>query len=199
MLFFHSERGEPVNMIVKRLRYRDCVPSFSSWCHYQEAAFNIDMAIRRLEELQCFNTAEVVLVWAWTAGIVTRAGCDDETLRFYRNHGTTRLIALRQHIIEEIEPLVLTDLYLTQPHGSPVRSSQGLALMSHPKYGSWDWYQTYYCLAQVCQVRRLYHLFEYDPATWKEVVAVGVDGETDLLPGCSVIPAPFVDWVCDYP
>jgi hypothetical protein len=33
-------------------------------------------AIRRLEELQCLNTAEVVILWAWTAGVVNPADHD---------------------------------------------------------------------------------------------------------------------------
>jgi len=32
---------------------------------------NISVAIRRLEELQCLNTAEVVIMWAWTVDVVT--------------------------------------------------------------------------------------------------------------------------------
>ena len=31
-------------------------------------ATTVVVAIRRLEELQCLNTAEVVIMWAWTVG-----------------------------------------------------------------------------------------------------------------------------------
>ena len=58
-------------------------------------------------------------------------------------------------------------------------------------------------VSRVCQLRRLYHLFGYDLAMWKEEVAAGetvvvegAGGETDVLPGH---PVQFADWVCDYP
>ena len=40
-------------------------------------ATKIGTAIRRLEELRCFNTAEVVIMWAWTVGVVTPVGHGD--------------------------------------------------------------------------------------------------------------------------
>jgi len=56
------------------------------------------------------------------------------------------------------------------------------------------------CLAQVCQLRRLYHLFGYDPVSWKEAVAVEeVDEGTDTLSVQLVTPIQLMDWTCDYP
>ena len=55
-------------------------------------------------------------------------------------------------------------------------------------------------VAQVCQMRRLYHLFGYNPTTWKEAVGVEeVGGEADTLLGRSVAPTQTTDWMCDYP
>jgi len=58
-------------------------------------------------------------------------------------------------------------------------------------------------VSQVCQLRRLYDLFEHDHLTWNEEEAVfveEVDEERDVLVGRSaVMPAQFTEWVCDYP
>ena len=56
-------------------------------------------------------------------------------------------------------------------------------------------------VAQVCRLRRLYHLFGYDPVTWEEAVAVEeVDEEMDTSSGQSVmIPVRLADCTCDYP
>ena len=178
------------------------------WPELLRTTAKIGMAIRRLEELQCFNTAEVVILWAWAVGVVKPTGQDDwrligrETLRFYQTHGTRRLAALKQFINTANAPRLRGWFYEQQPWGPPepqAGNSQELILTPYPRRRSFDWCQTYFCLAQACQVRRLYHLFGYDPMTWKEAVAVEVDGETDLLPGCPVTHAPLVDWVCDYP
>ena len=65
---------------------------------------NIIAAIRRLEELRCSKTAEVVILWAWTSGAIDAADHDgwkligDDTLRFYRTHGMERLTTLKRHI-----------------------------------------------------------------------------------------------------
>jgi len=63
-------------------------------------------AVGRLEELGCLNTAEVVLMWAWTAGVVDPMDRDPwkliwrDTLRFYQTHGIGRLAALSRHIVD---------------------------------------------------------------------------------------------------
>lgn len=48
-------------------------------------------------------------------------------------------------------------------------------------------------VSQVCQLRRLYHMFGYDAATWKEAVVVEeVDEEMNVLLGCSTTHVPFM-------
>jgi len=64
------------------------------------------MAIKRLEELQCPNTAEFVILWAWTVGAVEMVDRDAwglierNTLDFYQTHGIRRLTTLSQHITD---------------------------------------------------------------------------------------------------
>ena len=178
------------------------------WPELLCTATKIGMAIRCLEELRRFNTAEVAIMWAWTVGLVTPVGHGDwrligrETLRFYQTYGTRRLAALAHHINKAGVYRFVIRIHKQQPQGSPkpqAGNSQGLIPTPYPRHGTFSLDGAYFFLVLVCQVRRLYHLFGYDPATWKEVVAVEVDGETDLLPGCSVTPTPFVDWACDYP
>ena len=41
-----------------------------SWLEFLRTPAKIIAAIRHLEELQCLNTAEVVIMWAWTVGVV---------------------------------------------------------------------------------------------------------------------------------
>jgi hypothetical protein len=181
----------------------------NTWSEVLRTATKIEMATRCLEEFRCFNTAQVVIMWAWTVGAVNPMNRDDErligreTLRFYQAHGTKRLTALRQHIVEAVEERkLLIGFYERQiwgPSEPRTGNNQRLVPTPHPRCRSWDWCKTYICLALACQVRRLYHLFGYDHATWKEAVEVGVDEEAELLPGCSVAPAPFADWACDYP
>ena len=194
----------------KRTIFRDVLEAERSILpKFLHTAAKVDMAIRCLEELRCLNTTEVVIMWAWAIGAVHPVGRDDwrligrETLRFYQTHGMKRLAALRQHIIEAAEgPGLPNRLYRQQSRPSPEQApgnNQRLTPRPRRQLRSLHWCKKYICLAQTCQVHRLYHLFGYDPATWKEAVAVGVGGETGLLPGCSVAPASFMDWACDYP
>ena len=50
-------------------------------------------AIRHLEELQCPNTAQVVILWAWTVGVANVVDHDAwgsierNTLHFYKDMG----------------------------------------------------------------------------------------------------------------
>jgi len=62
--------------------------------------------IERLEELLCPSTAEVVLMWTWTIGVVDTVDHDSwklnegETLAFYRAQGMGHLNILSQHIVD---------------------------------------------------------------------------------------------------
>ena len=160
-------------------------------------AVKISMAIGRLEELQCSNTVEVVIMWAWTVGTVNPVDRDGwqligrDTLRFYQAHGVERLTALKQHVtggaLERYRRESGMEIFVELP-----------VLKLQPEIGSR--YHTYMNLSQTCQLRRLYHLFGYDPTTWKEAVGVEeVDGKIEVPPGHSVALSPFMGWVCDYP
>ncbi|KAF9643571.1 hypothetical protein BDM02DRAFT_1411387 [Thelephora ganbajun] len=80
-----------------------------SWQELLCTPTKITTAIRRLEELQCLNTAEVVITRAWTIGVIDPVDHDgwrligNETLRFYQTHGTGRLTALKRHILDTDE------------------------------------------------------------------------------------------------
>ena len=77
-----------------------------TWSAFLCTAAKIIAAIGRLEELQCLNTAEVVILWAWTTEVMDQADhegwrlIEDDTVRFYQTHGTERLTTLRRHIID---------------------------------------------------------------------------------------------------
>jgi len=122
------------------------------------------VAIRRLEDLQCLNTAEVVILWAWTIGVVNPIDhgawelIGRDTLRFYRTHGIERLAALSQHITDTT--MAATHIrFLVERYGSsPCRARELPIPATRP-----DDYNDF-CISQVCQLRRLYHLFWYQPA-----------------------------------
>ena len=65
-------------------------------------------AVGRLEELQCLNTAEVVIMWAWTSGVLDVEDRDAwglverSTLLFYQTHGIGRLKCLERHLANKI-------------------------------------------------------------------------------------------------
>ena len=168
----------------------------------------IAMAIRRLEELQCSNTAEVVIMWAWTVGIVDPVDHDgwrligDDTLRFYQTHGMERLDTLKRHIVDTTMDNNRFIHLLSESRGCswlrvenlpqlPLRELESVMLSK---------YCAYLYLSRPCQLRRLYRLFGHDSVTWEEAVkAVGVNKEMYLPPGRSVMHIPSVDWACDYP
>lgn len=84
-------------------------------------------AIRRLEELQCLNTAQVVIMWAWTIGVVNPVDrvdwklIQDETLRFYNAHGVQRLVALALHVIDTTTELAHEFFLRAHYKNSPYR------------------------------------------------------------------------------
>ena len=160
-------------------------------------AREITMGIRRLEELQCPNVAEVVMMWAWTVSVVNPVDRDGwqligrDTLRFYQTHGVERLIALKRHVADRDMFFNRWEYRLDIIIGLPV-----LKLQPDPP----SRYITCAYLSQACQLRRLYHLFGYDPTMWMEAVGVEeVDEKIHVSSGSSVALTPFVDWTCDYP
>ena len=182
------------------------------WQAFLHAPAKIIATIRRLEELQCLNTAEVVIMWAWTAGVVDAVDHDgwglvgDDTFRFYQTHGMGRLAALKRHITDttmESEHLRFLRMHYESPpcRMGSVKRPIPFSRESHTEPRPTDW--TDLRVSRVCQLRRLYHLFGYDLVTWKEKVAAeegvvteGVDEKMDVSPGH---PIPLVNWACDYP
>ena len=164
-------------------------------------------AIRRLEELQCFSTAEIIIMWAWTIGIidpenrVAWKSIQDETLRFYQNHRFRCLVALARiidTIIGSHHECYLEGRYVN----SPCRV-WSLRLLPRTSGGRMAWdgeWSVDLRVSQACQLRGLYHLFGYDPTTWREAVAVEEASEgTKALSKCSVASASSADWEYNYP
>jgi len=185
-----------------------------TWLEFLHTPAKIIAAIRRFEELQCLHTAEVVIMWAWTVGVIDAVDHDGwrlvggDTLRFYQTHGIGRLTALKRRITDTAMEREHLSLLMTHYESSPYR--MGSVKRSVPVKQSWTKLspadRTNLIVSRVCQLRRLYHLFGYDLATWEgaitaeeTVVIEGVDGGVDVLSGCSVPPVPSMDWVCDYP
>ena len=159
------------------------------------------MAIRRLEELQCSDTVEVVIVWAWTTGVANPVDRDGwqlighDTLRFYQTLGVERLTALKRHIsTSDIFVWFFSERHRTE-YGVEIFVELPVMKLELDRLSR---YYTCVRLSRACQVRRLYYLFGYDPTTWREAVGVEVDEKTDMS-GSSAALTPFVDWTCDYP
>ena len=165
-------------------------------------------AIRRLEELQCPNTAEVVILWAWTVGVMNVMDYDAWgsieriTLNFYRTHGLTRLTALSRHVTDTtvgpFHPVFLPTHYQGPP--CQVGSDQQPIPLGQKAHRCGHTHPRVIRVAQACLLRRLYQLFGYGLVAWKEAVAVEeADEKVDAFSGRPVTPAQFTDWVCDYP
>ena len=169
----------------------------------------ITTAIRRLEELQCLNIAEVVITWAWTIGVVDPMNHDSwrliqrDTLRFCRTNGMGFLVALKRYITDTSMENMRIMYLIGHYEGTPCRvgsvKKPAPALWVTPRLDPRNF--TDFRVSQVYQLRRLYQLLGYDHTTWKEAVVVEeADVETDVSPGFSAtVPVPFMDWVCDYP
>ena len=165
-------------------------------------------AIRRLEELQCLHTAQVVIMWAWITGMADTMEQDGwklvggETLRFYRAHGTRSLAALKWCIINGDLKFQRTKLFAARYEGPPfrVRRSRRPSNLSYYQIPYQEEWATDCVISQACRLRRLYHLFGYDPTTWEEAVGAGEANEKrEAIPKHSATPDPFVGWECDYP
>jgi len=175
---------------------------------FLRTAAKISMAIRRLEELQCSNAVEVVIMWAWTVGVVKPVDhgswefIKSDTLRFYQIHGVEGMVALKRHISDAATSpwqfWVLAERYrAVRPEARHFVERPVLKLL--PETVSTQ--LVHLRLSQACQLRGLYQLLGYDPATWKEAVAAAdVDKEMPVSSRRSVLtPASFTDWACDYP
>ena len=179
-----------------------------SWPKFLHTPAMITAVTNRLEELQCFNTAEVVTMWAWTAGVVDPADRDAwrligrDTHRFCQTNGMGCPMALKRHIADTyMENTHLTHLArhykgvscrvgsIRQPAPalgpSPYPSSRDLANLR---------------VSQACKLRRLYHLFGYDPTTWRGAVTVEERDQTTGVLSRRPLEAVSIMYLgCDYP
>jgi len=179
-----------------------------SWLKFLHTPARITTATRRLEDLQCLNTAEVVIMWAWTVGVVDPADHDGwrsigrDTLRLCQTNGVGCPMVLGRHITDTSMENMHTEYLVGHYEGAPCRvgsvrrSTPALSVSRRlsPRHF------TDLRVSQACQLRRLYHLFGYDPTTQEGAVNVG-EGEqaADVSPGPSVASVSFMDLACDYP
>ena len=193
--FLSTEEGK--RTVIKHMLKSPLPPHLKPLCKVTKVV----ATVRRLEELQCLNTAQVVIMWAWTVGVFDAEDHDGWglieriTFSFYQTHGKIRLKALERHITnvstgvailgfiqrQYREPGPLRKFSVRQPplpDGVPVE----------------EWLRT----SQVRQLKRLYHLFGCDPTTWEETVGGERVGKEMEL-SSAVAPVSFVDWACDYP
>jgi len=187
--------------------------AIDTWPELLCTPVKITTAIRRLEELQCSNTAEVVIMWAWTTGFINTMDhngwklVEDYTFRFYQTHGIGRLATLKWHIVNRTGEW--HHLCVLERHYEDSLCRTGKIPFA-PTPVSQD--RTVLAISRVCQLRRLYHLFGHHPVTWREAVVTEgmvvveeavasekVDEEIDASPGRLVTPVSFIDWACDYP
>ena len=223
-------KGIAITAMIKatRISLSGSVWFFSELGHLQESrsywtAAMVTAAVGRLEELQCLNTAEVVIMWAWTFGVLDVEDRDAwglverSTLLFYQTHGIGRLKHLERHLTDKIsyhhdllfEPKV-PSVYvlplasssssdhsnlLSGPHGNYLRRRTRLLLRVPPCSLDRD---AYLDISQVCQLRRLYCLFGRDPTTREGAVTVKETGEETDLP-LNTTSESFMPWACDYP
>jgi len=180
-----------------------------SWPKFLHTPAKITAATRRLEELQCLNTAEVVTMWAWTAGAVDPADRDAwrsigrDTLRFCRTDGMGCPAVLKRHITD----MTMGGMHITYftRHYVGVPCRVGSVRQPAPVPGSSPAQSERHFadlrVSQVCQLRKLYHLFGYDPTIWREAVTAAEEGEqtAGVSSGRSVTLAPFMYLGCDYP
>ena len=170
--------------------------AFTSRPELPRTVAKVVAAIERLKELQCLNTAEVVIMWAWTIGIfgardrVAWESIESSTRLFYQAHGMGRLKALERHITSE---LPLQSHYFEEHHRGPLCRAARVRSLASSDSLDWD---KYLCISQVCRLRRLYFLFGRDPTKREET---GVDGIEGMDLPFAVTPFPSVDWACDYP
>jgi len=162
-------------------------------------------AIRRLQDLECWNTAEVLILYAWTSDIMDPANHDawrmigQETHDFYRTRGTAGLGTLVRGIKARYKNKELTG-------GVPCRVEgvrRPIRLATSRKGSQWD---THY-IHRVCQLKRLYQFLGHDPATLKEVVATAKTSDEAFFRvelgrsgrSISATPTRFLEFACDYP
>lgn len=147
------------------------------------------LAVRRLEELECWNTADMVILWVCTNEDMNTYGLTGpEPLDCYHPCGMKRRGALSRYIRANV--------------GQPALVQAAGRVSCRINRKDIDFSK----ISRACQLRRLYQLFGCDPTTWEEAVGVGkVAGvSSDSDPGGNVeasaaTPVQFLDTTCDYP
>jgi len=172
-----------------------------SWSKLLRTPEKMIVALWRLEELKCLNTAEVVILLAWTVGVVDPMDhsawelIGHNTLKFYQKHGIRRgLATLSRHITDTTMMATYIEVLVERYGNTPCRIRKPRTQVKRI-YDSAD-----LRISQVCQLRRLYRLFGCDPVIREgggmftvEGVGTGVGGETDEPPGSPVMPGQFTD------
>ena len=171
----------------------------------------IASALGRLEEMECWNTAEVVVMWTWTGGLVDTTDYDawkvigHETLKFYHTRGMDRLGSLSRHIKH---PSAFSFTVCRLLGGLDRHTSCQVACVRRPVRLREEWEGDNWVItrgiAVTCQLRRLYQLFGYDPTTWEVIEAGKSDkelsgGSNPEVEEQSMPPLQFLYSACDYP
>ena len=128
------------------------------------------LAVKRLEELGCWNTAEVVMAWAWTnvnANHDTHEATGREALIHCHLRGMQRRGVLSRHV-QTIVPQSVRVL-----GGSSKAGQMGVDLTR---------------LAQACHLKGLYQLFGCNSTVWEEVGAEILDDVSLGLNGARLLP-----------
>ena len=142
-----------------------------SWWKLLRTPTKMIAALKRLEDLQCLNTAEVIILLAWTAGVVDPMDhgawelIGRDTLRFYQTHGIRRLAALSRHITDTTMATTLIEFIVKRYGYAPRRFREPPVPPTQ-----------YLRISQACQLRRLHHLFWCNSATREGGGMVAADG-----------------------
>lgn len=113
------------------------------------------LAIRRLEELECWSTADVMILWACTTeDMYTHGLFGGETLNCHHPRGMERRRALSRHIRANVR--------------RPVRIRVVKRKSSWINQRDIDFSE----ISRACQMRRLYQLFGCDQKRWEEAVGL---------------------------
>ena len=149
------------------------------------SATKVVSALRCLTGIECWNTAEVLILWAWTGGFVDAADNDvwevigGEIQKFYRVRGMERLGGLSRHIKDHpAEGPLLSGLFKADRQNTsrrvagvqrPVRIHVGQGGVN----GIINWMDAQK-ISVACQLGRLYQLFGTE---WKAIAAENPDRE----------------------
>ena len=220
--FLSEEEGKRtfIRLMLKTATY--------SWGDLLCTAAKVIAAIERLEELQCLNTAEVVVMWAWTVGVLDAEdphawrSIERNTHAFYQTRGIERPEALERYITNKLpghshsfqlpngDPLRLVARIRRPGVLARARERRGLYVEEGLKWrGSsedpgpgdkpeWLDVDAFLDISKVCQLKRLCCLFEQDHTEGKKA-AVEEPGGQEMDLSLDVTPVSFVDWACDYP